>query len=97
MCDTAVLEILLDMFRCVLPPSVRAKGFDFESCLQFGFRDERFEMVSDLRLLLEWCDADPAGLVVSEGYKVFVPSMGLCGQRTTHVTKDMPKNMLRMC
>jgi len=96
-CDTVVLEILLDMFCHVLPPSIRAKGFDFESCLQLSFCDECLEMVSDLRLSLEWCNANPAGLVISEGYKVFVPSMGLCGQRTTHIAKDMPKNMLRTC
>ncbi len=60
MFDATVLEVLLDMFCCVLPSSVRAEVFNFESCLQFGPYDECFEMVSNLRLLFEWCDANPA-------------------------------------
>ena len=51
--NAMVLEKLLDVPCCVLPPTIGAEGFDFEPRLQFSPHDKCFEVLSDLRLLFE--------------------------------------------
>jgi hypothetical protein len=73
--DAALFEVLLYMCRSVLPTPVRAEGFDFKPCFQFGSRDERFEVLPDFRFLAKGGNRGVAGLVVGKGDEVFVASV----------------------